>query len=331
MRQSGAIVERPLKKKIPARSSKKRVIVISGPTAIGKTNISLSIAQTIGGEIISADSCQVYRGMDIGTAKVTPEDQALITHHMIDICDIDEVFNVAAFEKCAKKALHQIFSRENVPIIVGGSGFYIRTLLYGPPMGPPSDKAVRDRIEKQMEELGPEFFYERLQLLDPTYAETISAQDRQKIVRAFEIMTLSERKVSDFPKPETSEEQEYDFRCWFLYSTRDTLYSRIEARCEEIIQNGFLDEVRMLDQKGLRKNPSASQAIGYRQALEYLDSPQTTADFEEFKTKFKKATRHFAKRQFTWFRKEPMFRWLDINEYTPDRLKEIILQDYEQG
>jgi tRNA dimethylallyltransferase len=331
VRQSGAIVERPLRKKLPSRSPKKKVIVIAGPTAIGKTNISLSLAQTIGAEIISADSCQVYRGMDIGTAKVTPEERALITHHLIDICEISEVFNVAAFAKHAKKALTDIISRENVPIIVGGSGFYVRTLLYGPPMGPPSDKAVREKIETQMNELGPEFFYERLQLLDPVYAATISAQDRHKIVRAFEIMTLSERKVSDFPKPENVEEPDYDFRCWFLFSPRDFLYPRIEARCDEIIQKGFLDEVRMLDQKGLRDNPSASQAIGYRQAIEYLDSPQTEADFAEFKMKFKKATRHFAKRQFTWFRKEPMFRWLNINEHSPERLKEIILQDYEQG
>lgn len=330
MKHSGALVERPLKKKIPLRSSKKRIIVIAGPTAIGKTDISLSLAQTIGGEIISADSCQVYRGMDIGTAKVTPEERALITHHMIDICDINEIFNVAAFAKCANKALLEIIKRDNVPIIVGGSGFYVRTLLYGPPVGPPSNKEVREKIEAQMEELGPEFFYERLQLLDPTYAATISAQDRQKIVRAFEIMTLSERKVSDFPKPET-EEPEYDFRCWFLFSPRELLYPRIEARCEEIIRKGFLDEVRALAAKGLKDNPPASQAIGYRQALEYLESPQTEADFEEFKVKFKKATRHFAKRQFTWFRKEPMFRWLDISEHTPERLKEIILQDYEQG
>ncbi len=331
MRPSGAIVERPLKKKIPPSFSKKKVIVIAGPTAIGKTNISLSIAQAIGGEIISADSCQVYRGMDIGTAKVSSIDRALIAHHMIDICDIEEIFNVASFEKCAKKALVDIFSRENVPIIVGGSGFYIRTLLYGPPMGPPSDKAVREKIEAQIEELGPEFFYERLQFLDPIYAATISAHDRQKIVRAFEIMTLSTRKVSDFPKPESLEEPEYDFRCWFLFSSRELLYPKIEERCEEIIQKGFLDEVRKLDQQGIRKNPSASQAIGYRQALEYLDSPQTEADFKEFKTKFKKATRHFAKRQFTWFRKEPMFRWLDISKFTPDQLKEVILQDFEQG
>lgn len=321
----------PLQKKNISPPQKKRVIVISGPTASGKTDLSLALAQAIGGEILSADSCQVYRGMDIGTAKVTPEERTQVAHHLIDICDVHEPFNVAEFAKTAQDAMFDIIARQNVPIIVGGSGFYVHALLYGPPMGPPSDKQVRKKIEQQMENLGPEFLYEKLQMLDPDYASTISEKDRHKIVRAFEIMTLSEKKVSDFPKSEKLNVQEYDFRCWFLYHDREVLYSRIEARCEEMLKNGFLDEVRFLETKGLRQNPSAAQAIGYRQAIEFLDSPQTPADFELFKSKFKKATRHFAKRQFTWFRKEPLFRWLNVKEYPKERLKELILQDFEQG
>lgn len=321
----------PLKQKIPCKNPKKRVIVISGPTAAGKTEISLALAQAIGGEIISADSCQVYRGMNVGTAKATPEERTLIAHHLIDIRDISDPFNVAEFAKYAKDALEEIIARDNVPIIVGGSGFYIHALLYGPPLGPPSIKNVRQQIEKQMDNLGSEVLYERLQMLDPEYAATISEKDRHKIVRALEIMALSEKKVSDFPKAKSLQEQEFDFRCWFLYYPRETLYSRIEMRCDEMIKRHFLDEVRELDKKGLRNNPSAAQAIGYRQALEFLDSPQTEADFEAFITKFKKATRHFAKRQFTWFRKEPLFRWLNIAEHPTERLKELILQDFEQG
>lgn len=321
----------PLKQKSPCKHPKKRVIVISGPTAAGKTEISLSLAQAIGGEIISADSCQVYRGMNIGTAKASPEERTLIAHHLIDIRDIHDPFNVAEFSKYAKDALDGIIARDNVPIIVGGSGFYIHALLYGPPLGPPSIKKVREHLEKQMENLGSEVLYERLQMLDPEYAATISEKDRHKIVRALEIMALSEKKVSDFPKSESLQEQEFDFRCWFLYYPRETLYSRIEMRCDEMLKKHFLDEVRELDKNGLRNNPSASQAIGYRQAIEFLDSPQTDADFEAFITKFKKATRHFAKRQFTWFRKEPLFRWLNIAEHPTERLKELILQDFEQG
>ena len=321
----------PLQKKNILPSHKKRIIVIAGPTASGKTEISLSLAQAIGGEILSADSCQVYRGMNIGTAKASPEERTQIAHHLIDICEISEPFNVASFATAAKSAILDIIARQNVPIIVGGSGFYVHALLYGPPMGPPSNKQVREKIEHQMDNLGPEFLYERLQMLDPDYAATISDKDRHKIVRAFEIMALSEKKVSDFPKPESLDAQEYDFRCWFLYHNRDILYSRIEDRCEEMIKKGFLDEVRELSKQGLRQNLSASQAIGYRQALEFLDSAQTEADFETFKAKFKKATRHFAKRQFTWFRKEPLFRWLNVSEHPKERLKELILQDFEQG
>lgn len=326
-----SLAQRPQKQKIPPKEGKKRILVIAGPTASGKTQLSLSLAQAIGGEILSSDSCQVYRGMDIGTAKAAPEERALIAHHLIDICDLSTHYNVAGFYKQAQDAFKEIIARENVPIVVGGSGFYIHALLYGPPLGPPSIPEVREQLEKQMRELGSEVLYERLQMLDSEYAATISEFDRHKIIRALEIMALSERRVSDFPKSGKLQEQDYDFRCWFIYYPRERLYSRIEMRCDEMIRKGFLAEVRELGKKGLRSNPSAAQAIGYRQALEYLDSPQTEEDLRDFVMKFKRASRHFAKRQFTWFRKEPLFRWLNCDEHPTERLKEIILQDFEQN
>lgn len=321
----------PLKQKVLLEGKKKRILVIAGPTAAGKTKLSLSLAQAIGGEIISADSAQVYRGMDIGTAKATPEERSLITHHLIDVCDLPTLYNVAEFYKAAQSAFKDIAVRENVPIVVGGSGFYIHSLLYGPPHGPPSSPEVRQQLEKQMKELGPEVLYERLQMLDSEYAATISEYDRHKIIRSLEIMAIAERRVSDFPKPGKLQEQEWDFRCWFIYYPRERLYSRIEIRCEEMVRKGFLQEVRDLEKKGLRSNLSASQAIGYRQALEYLESPQTEEDLQNFIAKFKKASRHYAKRQFTWFRKEPLFRWLDCDAHSHEQLKEIILQDFEQN
>ncbi len=329
----GALAQRPipLKKKVEPVGKKRRILVIAGPTASGKTKLSLSLAQAIGGEIISADSAQVYRGMDIGTAKATPEERALITHHLIDICDLSTLYNVAEFYKSAQSAFHEIAARENVPIVVGGSGFYIHSLLYGPPHGPSSNPEVRRQLERQMKELGPEVLYERLQMLDPEYAQTITEFDRHKIIRALEIMAISERRVSDFPKPGKLQSQDWDFRCWFIYFARERLYSRIEIRCDEMIRRGILQEVRDLEKKGLRDNLSAAQAIGYRQALEYLDSPQTEKDLQDFIAKFKKASRHYAKRQFTWFRKEPLFRWLDCDAHSPERMKEIILQDFEQN
>lgn len=319
------------KQKIPFEGRKKRVLVIAGPTAAGKTALSLTLAAALGGEIISADSMQVYRGMDIGTAKVKASERVTIAHHLIDICDLKTVFNVAEFHKHVQDAFSFITARENVPIVVGGSGFYIHALLYGPPKGPPSQKEIRDQLEKQMHDLGPEVLYERLQMFDPNYAATISEFDRHKIIRALEIMHLSEKRVSDFPKSSALQEQEYDFRCWFLYYPRERLYARIEKRCEEMIEQGLLEEVKELEKLGLRENSSASQAIGYRQALEYLSSAQTKEDYEHFVSSFKKASRQYSKRQFTWFRKEPLFRWLNIDEHPMERLKELILQDFEQG
>lgn len=321
----------PEKKRVLSAKRLNRVIVIAGPTASGKTKLSLEIAQAIGGEIISADSCQVYRGMDIGTAKVSAQERLLITHHLIDICDLNEPFNVAEFYKASQEVMKEIIIRGNVPIVVGGSGFYMHALLYGPPLGPPSNPDLRKQLDQQMGELGPEVLYERLQMLDPEYAQTISDHDRHKIVRALEIIALSSRKVSDFAKESSSYPQEYNFRCWFIYYPRDQLYARIDLRCEEMIKNGLIDEVKALEQKGIRENLSASQAIGYRQALAYLKSPMSEDDWDRFVLQFKRASRQFAKRQFTWFRSEPLFRWVNIEEFDQEHLKELILQDFEQG
>jgi tRNA dimethylallyltransferase len=330
-RGGSSLLLSPEWQKIPPGERKKRIIVIAGPTASGKTQLSLLLAQAIGGEIVSADSCTVYRGMDIGTAKPSPEERTLIAHHLIDICDLNESFNVAEFYKAAQEAMKEIFLRDLVPIVVGGTGFYLRSLLYGPPAGPPSVPEIRQQLERQMHDLGPEVLYERLQMLDPAYAATISEKDRHKIIRALEIIAISERRVSDFPKETASLQENYDFRCWFIYYPREHLYSRIEVRCEEMIRKGFLDEVKELEKQGLCQNPAASQAIGYRQALDFLKSPQTEHDYEVFLTHFKRASRQFAKRQFTWFRKEPLFRWLNIEEFDTERLKELILQDFEQN
>lgn len=321
----------PQPQKVFLKGKKKRIILISGPTASGKTALSLDLAGVLGGEIVSADSCQVYRGMDIGTAKPSAEERALFPHHLIDICDLDESFNVSQFYHSCQLAFEEIFQRENVPIIVGGTGFYIHSLLYGPPVGPPSDPEIRDRLEFQMREMGPEVLYERLQILDPIYAATISEFDRHKIIRALEIMAISDQKVSDFPKQNELIDQEYDFRCWFIYYSRESLYARIEKRCDEMLELGFLNEVEGLDERGIRLNLAASRAIGYRQALEFLDSPRAEEDKQKFIQDFKKATRHYAKRQFTWFRKEPLFRWVNVEEIPMSQIKELILRDFEQG
>ncbi|MDE3055396.1 MAG: tRNA (adenosine(37)-N6)-dimethylallyltransferase MiaA [Verrucomicrobiota bacterium] len=331
-RKSAAIVAKPAPCTLSLleKPKKRKVLVIGGPTASGKSKLSLELAQLIGGEILSVDSCQVYRGMDIGTAKPTAEERSLITHHLVDVCDLTAPYNVAHFCSDAKKALHEIIARDNVPIAVGGSGFYLRTLLYGPPSGPPSHPEIRAKLEQQINELGAEVLYERLQILDPTYAATISERDRHKIVRALEIIALSEKKVSEFPKSASLQEEEYDFRCWFIYYPREELYRRIETRCDEMIAQGLIEEVSSLEKVGLRENSTAAGAIGYRQTLQYLDSGKTKEDLANFISLFKRASRHCAKKQFTWFRKEPLFRWLNCQTYSQNELIEIILRDFEQ-
>lgn len=321
----------PLRQRSKEPHLRKRIIVIAGPTATGKSRLALEMAKLVDGEIISADSVQVYRGMDIGTAKVAKKERLQIPHHLIDICDLDETFNVMQFYKQATQAIHEVLKRERVPIVVGGTGFYLHALIYGPPQGPPASVEIRKKLEEDLEKFGPEALYERLRQYDAPYAETINYRDRHKIVRALEIIALTSRKVSDLEKPKQSKiSQEFDFRCWFLYFPTNILYPRIEMRCDEMIAQGFIEEVERLREK-LEKNLTAAQAIGYRQCLKFLDTNRSDGDWEQFVWEFKKASRRYAKRQFTWFRKEPLFRWVDIDIYGYQKALELILQDSESS
>ncbi len=320
-----------IQKRIPTnfQRKKKRVIVLSGPTCCGKSALAMDLARIIGGEIVSADSMQVYRGMNIGTAKATKEECLLVPHHLIDIRDLSESFNVVDFYYEGRRICQQILDRENVPIIVGGSGFYLHTFLYGPPSGPPSVPELRTSLENEMERLGAEALYERLVSLDAEYAKTITKNDKQKIIRALEIITLTNKKVSNLSWRERRRPQNYDFRCWFLYRHKPNLYKRIDQRCEEMLKAGFLEEVARLEKQGLRENSSASQAIGYRQALDFLASSHSSEDYEYFVKAFKQATKNYAKRQFTWFRRESLYEWLDVDQYNPETVLNKIIQDYE--
>jgi tRNA dimethylallyltransferase len=319
----------PEKEKTPVASKKKKIIVLSGPTAVGKSHLSLCIAQAIGGEVVSADSMQVYRGMDIGTAKVTLDERRQIPHHLIDSRDLDESFNVVEFYAEATQAIQEIFAKGKIPIVVGGTGFYIHSLLYGPPSGPPSVPELRQKLEEEMELRGAEPLYDRLKNIDPEYAATITQRDRHKIIRALEIISLTQQKVSSLPITSSENTDLYDFRCWFIYMPKEVLYPRIEERCDQMIAKGFLEEVRQLEKEGLRDNQTACQAIGYRQCLDFLNSDQTPEEWGRFVHEFKQASRRYAKRQFTWFRKEPLFRWLNIENVPLDTIAEVIIQDYE--
>lgn len=319
---------------IPANLKRKRkkVIVIAGPTGCGKSDLAMQLCHSLPGEIVSADSIQVYRGMDIGTAKPSLEEREAIPHHLIDIRNVNEPFNVVDFYYEARHACQNILSRDKIPIIVGGSGFYIHSLLYGPPSGPPSVPELRKSLEAEMEKLGADALFARLMELDLEYARTITKNDKQKIVRALEIITLTNKKVSKLSWKGRHKPMNYDFRCWFAHRPREVLYKRIEKRCDQMMERGFLAEVEHMLELGIRSNGSAAQAIGYRQALDYLLTKKTKEDYQEFIAAFKKHSRHYAKRQLTWFRnEEPLFRWIDLEVHDPEVVIDIISQDYEQS
>ncbi|OJV07936.1 MAG: tRNA (adenosine(37)-N6)-dimethylallyltransferase MiaA [Chlamydiales bacterium 38-26] len=308
---------------------KKRVIILAGPTGCGKSHFALELAKNIDGEIVSADSMQVYKGMDIGTAKPTLQERELIPHHMIDIRHVTEQFNVVDFYYEARQAFQQIHSRDKVPIVVGGAGFYIHSLLYGPPAGPPSVPEVRKALEDEYDRLGPEALYERLQQLDFQYANGITKNDKQKIIRALEIITLTGKMVSKLSWKGRHKPQNYDFHCWFLYRPRPSLYQRIEKRCDQMLNDGLLKEVEFLLKEGILQNSSAAQAIGYRQTIDFLSTHQTKEDYSSFIDSFKKASRNYAKRQHTWFGKEPMFNWIDMDLHDSEVIMDLISKDYD--
>lgn len=323
----------PLEKKLvqPPKTHIKKVILLSGPTACGKSALALLLAELLNGEIISVDSMQVYRGMDIGTAKLSQQERSSAEHHLIDIRDIQEHFNVVDFYYEATQCCESILSRGRVPILCGGTGFYFRSFIYGPPAGPPSLPSVRANLELEMKTRGAPSLYKNLQEFDPEYASTITAKDKHKIIRALEIIMLTGEKVSALKWQRSKPLDDYAFHSWFIYRPREQLYPMIEGRCEQMLELGLMDEVAELDKKGLQLNASASQAIGYRQCLDYFDSPQTNDDYQKFVASFKTASRHYAKRQFTWFKKEPLFHWLNVDIHDPEIAAEMIAQEYSQS
>jgi tRNA dimethylallyltransferase len=271
---------------------------------------------------------QVYQGMDVGTAKITVEERESIPHHLIDIRDVSDPMNVVDFYYASRECIKDIISRGNCPLIVGGSGFYFRALLYGPPNGPPSIPFVRQKIEEELESKGVDFLFSKLQKLDPIYAGSITKGDKHKIVRALEIITLTKEPVSSLSWKTRQIPDDYDYRCWFVFRPREHLYKRIDKRCEKMVEKGLVEEVERL-KDDLALNPSASQAIGYKQTLDFLKTSRSESELKKFVEDFKTASRHYAKKQFTWFRSEPLFKWLNIDLHDFETAAEIIAQDYK--
>lgn len=296
---------------------KKKIIILTGPTAVGKTKLSIETAKMLNAEIISADSMQVYKYMDIGTAKITKKEMENITHYMVDELEPDEEFNVVVFKKLALKYMEEIYKKGKIPLIVGGTGFYIQALLYDIDFSENEDDngEVRTKLEKLAKEKGAEYLHNMLKEIDEESAASIHMNNVKKIIRALEYYELTGKKISEHNKEQRQNESPYNFLYLVLNDDRDKIYHRIDKRVDIMINNGLIEEVKALKDKGYGKELVSMQGLGYKEILEYLEGNIT---LDEAIYILKRDTRHFAKRQLTWFRREKVTTWINKADYKND-------------
>lgn len=308
---------------------KRPLIVIGGPTACGKTGFSIKLAKEIGGEIISADSMQVYRYMDIGTAKVTPEEADGVPHYLIDEFDPDEEYNVMIFQQKAKAYMEEIWAKGKIPILVGGTGFYINALLYDNDFTETeNDTSYREECYKLAQEQDPEVLYERLKEIDPEYAANIHANNVKRVTRALEYHYLTGQKFSEHNAEQKEKETPYDAAVIILTMDREKLYERIELRIDLMLEQGLLEEVKGLLDRGYTPDLVSMQGIGYKEFIPYFNGECT---LEEAVTQLKTNTRRFAKRQLTWFRRQIDGLWIDLSKATGEEALEDVLDYLKEG
>ena len=310
--------------------SDRPLLIITGPTAVGKTALSIQAAKALNGEVVSADSMQVYRRMDIGSAKVTREEMDGVPHHLIDVLEPWEPFNVAVFQKLAREVVEDIYSRGRLPIIAGGTGFYIQALLYDIDFKETEENgAIRRELERLGEEKGPEYLHRMLEEIDPESAAAIHANNRKRVIRAIEYYKLTGEKISVHNQEEREKTSPYHFLYYVISMDREELYRRIDRRVDLMMENGLVEEVKRLKEMGCTRDMVSMQGLGYKEILDYLDGKCT---LEEAVYVMKRDTRHFAKRQLTWFRRERDTRWLIQEEYDCDsrRMLEKIKVDCEK-
>ncbi len=301
---------------------KKPLVVLTGPTAVGKTKASIELAKSIGGEIISADSMQVYRYMDIGSAKISTEEMEGVPHYLVDVLDPREDFHVVKFQEMAKSAMEEIYSHGHIPILVGGTGFYIQALVYDIDFtNKDEDTSIRRKLETFADQEGLEALHERLRKVDPKSAELIHANNKKRVIRALEFFEQTGKPISEHNEVEKAKESPYDFRYFVLTDDRQRLYNRIDQRVDLMIEKGLVEEVKGLRQMGCKKDMVSMQGLGYKEILEYLDGDTS---LEESIYKIKRDTRHFAKRQLTWFRRERQVIWLNKENY---QTEEALIED----
>ncbi len=295
---------------------KKPLVILTGPTAVGKTALSVRLARKIGGEIISADSMQVYRGMDIGSAKVSREEMEGIPHYLIDVLDPREPFHVAGFQEMAREAMEKIYAAGHIPVIVGGTGFYIQALVYDIDFTETAeDRGYRAELERTAEEKGNGWLYRQLEEADPEYAAQNHPNNRKRIIRALEYIHLTGEKFSLHNEEERGKESPYQFAYFVLTMDRDRLYQRINIRIDQMMEAGLVDEVRRLMEMGCRRGMTSMQGLGYKEILDCLAGETTLDEAVEI---LKRDTRHYAKRQLTWFRRERDVIWVDKDQFSGD-------------
>lgn len=307
------------------------IIVLTGPTAVGKTEVSIRLAKAVGGEIISADSMQVYKYMNIGTAKILPEEMQGVPHYMIDEWEPDEDFNVFLFQKRVKEYIRDIHERGKVPILVGGTGFYIQAVLYDIAFTEDQqDDSCRRSLEREAEKKGAHFLHEKLRQVDPESAKAIHENNVKRVIRALEYYEFTGEKFSEHNARERERTSPYDFLYLVLTMDREILYDRINRRVDKMLEEGLADEVKSLLDRGYKRDLVSMQGLGYKEIAAALEQECT---MEEAVYCLKRDTRHFAKRQLTWFRREREVVMLDKGDYaaTEDVVKEIIQLAKDRG
>lgn len=293
--------------------NKRPLIILTGPTAVGKTALSIGLAKAVDGEIISADSMQVYRKMNIGTAKIQQSEMQGVRHHLIDILDPGEDFNVVLFKKYALEAMKDIYSRGKIPVVVGGTGFYIQALLYDINFEDnDNDMSYREELQTLAAEHGNSYIHDMLAGVDPESAEKIHENNVKRVIRALEFYKKTGTKISKHNEAESQKESPYNFEYFVLNDDRQKLYDRIDRRIDIMLEDGLLDEVRSLVDEGYSRDLVSMQGLGYKEMIDYIQERYT---LDEAVYTLKRDTRHFAKRQVTWFKREKQVTWVNKNEF----------------
>lgn len=299
---------------------KNKLMIIAGPTAVGKTNISIQCAKRLNAEIISADSMQIYKYMDIGSAKISSEEMEGIPHHLIDLLDPKDEYSVAQFKTDAENAIAEITSKNKLPIIAGGTGLYINSLIYNYDFAQSNkDEVYREYLSKQAEEKGKEFVHEMLKEVDYSSYERLFPNDLKRVIRALEIYKVTGKKISEYYENQNTFDIPYDLKYYVLTMNREALYDRINKRVDLMLEKGLVEEVTALKQRGYTKDLQSMKGIGYKEILQYLDGEVSLEDAIE---KIKQGSRNYAKRQLTWFRKDPRAVWIDKDNFKSE--KEIV-------